>query len=100
VIGDGATVDTDAIGTRVIVRSGEQQRVREKKSSRGMYNSEDTRVQHFGLGDLPCDDLELVVQWTDGTEVVFDRTDFGEDTYVDIHYPDLLTLAGAGLGAG
>ncbi|KIG17990.1 hypothetical protein DB30_02205 [Enhygromyxa salina] len=90
VTGDGSTIDRDAIGTRVIVRSGTQLRVREKKSSRGMYNSEDSRVQHFGLGDLPCEALELVVQWTDGTEVVFDRSEFGEDMYVDVRYPDLI----------
>jgi hypothetical protein len=93
VSGDGVSIDSDAIGTRVIVRSGEQLRAREKKSSRGMYNSEDTRVQHFGLGDLPCDDLELVVQWTDGTEVSFDRSEFGEDMYVDVRYPDQLTIS-------
>lgn len=90
--GDGEAIDRDAIGTRVILRdatSGEQ-RVREKKSSRGMYNSEDTRVLHFGLGDLGCEARELVVLWRDGTEARFDGRDFGENEYLRISYPDQL----------
>lgn len=91
-IGDGQNVTRDAFGTRVSVRSGDQLRMREHKSSRGMYNSEDTRVLHFGLGDMGCEDLELVVRWPDGTEVVFDRQDFGEDMYVAVSYPDQLSI--------
>ncbi|WP_255216556.1 CRTAC1 family protein [Pseudenhygromyxa sp. WMMC2535] len=90
--GDGDAVDRDGLGTRVTVRSGNERRVDEKKSSRGMYNSEDTRVLHFGLGDMPCDELELVVRWTDGSEVVFDRQDFGENMYVRVSYPDVLEI--------
>lgn len=90
--GDGVAVDRDALGTRVIVRAGGEQRVDEKKSSRGMYNSEDTRTLHFGLGDMPCEGLELVVQWTDGTQAVFDQADFGEDMYVRVVYPDGLSI--------
>ena len=90
--GDGVAIDRDAMGTRVTVRAGDQLRVDEKKSSRGMYNSEDTRVLHFGLGDMPCEGLELVVRWTDGSEVVFDRQDFGENMYVRVSYPDQLEI--------
>ena len=90
--GDGASVDRDAIGTRVTLRAGQQLRMREKKSSRGMYNSEDTRTLHFGLGALPCEDMTLHVRWRDGTEVSFTREDFGEDMFVDIDYPDQIRV--------
>ncbi len=92
IVGDGQAVDRDGFGTRVTLRAGEQLRTREKKSSRGTYNSEDTRVLHFGLGDLDCEGLELVVLWRDGTQTVFDRTSFGEDMFVRIEYPDQLTI--------
>ena len=39
--GDGDVVNSDAIGARVTLRRDETQRVREVRSSRGMYNSED-----------------------------------------------------------
>ena len=74
------------------VRSGDELRTREKKSSRGMYNSEDTRALHFGLGALACEDLELVVRWIDGTEASFDATEFGEDMIVELRYPDELAI--------
>ncbi len=91
VAGDGERVTRDAFGTRVTLSSGDTLRTREKKSSRGMYNSEDTRALHFGLGDMPCDELELVVRWPDGTEAVFDRTVIGEDLVLDVGYPDQIT---------
>lgn len=92
IAGDGIAVDRDGFGTRVTLRAGEVLRTREKKSSRGTYNSEDTRVLHFGLGELDCAGLELLVRWRDGTEAVFDTTQFGEDMRVRIEYPDLLTI--------
>ncbi|MFV8749869.1 CRTAC1 family protein [Nannocystaceae bacterium ST9] len=92
IVGDGQSVDRDGFGTRVTLRSGEALRTREKKSSRGTYNSEDTRVLHFGLGDMDCEALELRVVWRDGTEASFDRTQFGEDMRVRIEYPDVLTI--------
>ena len=61
VVGDGATVNRDAIGARVTLRwaadgaatigspAGEQI-TRQVKAGRGTYNSTDTRVLHFGLG--------------------------------------------------
>jgi hypothetical protein len=92
IVGDGQSVDRDGFGTRVTLRAGELLRTREKKSSRGTYNSEDTRVLHFGLGDLDCEGLELHVLWRDGTEAVFDNTRFGEDMRIRIEYPDVLTI--------
>lgn len=88
VVGDGSEVSRDAFGTRVSLVAGDgSQRMREKKSSRGMYNSEDTRTLHFGLGDLPCD-YELTVRWPDGTKVTFSGEDIGEDRFIEIRYPD------------
>ncbi|MBV1857154.1 MAG: CRTAC1 family protein [Nannocystaceae bacterium] len=88
VVGDGSAVSRDAFGTRVSLVAGDGAlRMREKKSSRGMYNSEDTRTLHFGLGDLPCD-YELIVRWPDGTEASFSGADVGEDRFVEIRYPD------------
>jgi len=88
VVGDGSEVSRDAFGTRVSLVAGDGTlRMREKKSSRGMYNSEDTRTLHFGLGDLPCD-YELMVRWTDGTTATFSGADIGEDRFIEIRYPD------------
>jgi hypothetical protein len=89
--GDGATINRDAIGARVTLRHDDGQVMREKKSSRGMYNSEDTRVLHFGLGNAPCG-YELEVVWPDGTSHTFDDTEFGDDMYVNITYPDLIAV--------
>ena len=51
-MGDGKKVNRDGFGTRVTVRQGDKiVSLREQKSSRGTYNSTDTRVLHFGLGD-------------------------------------------------
>lgn len=68
--GDGREVNRDGIGTRVTIRSGNKVMTREVKASRGTYNSTDTRVLHFGLGDLPCD-YELRVRWPNGKEYVY-----------------------------
>lgn len=88
VVGDGEAVSRDAFGTRVsVVAADGDLRMREKKSSRGMYNSEDTRTLHFGLGDLSCD-YELVVRWPDGHEARFSGAEVGEDRFVEVRYPD------------
>ena len=42
-------------GTRVTIAREGTILTREVKASRGTYNSTDTRVLHFGLGDMPCD---------------------------------------------
>lgn len=64
--GDGAAVNRDAIGARVTLRFGDTVLVREVRSSRGTYNSMDTRTLYFGLGDLGCD-FDAEVRWPDGT---------------------------------
>jgi hypothetical protein len=63
--GDGLAVNRDAIGARVTVTYGDHKIVREVQSSRGTYNSMDTRVLYFGLGNLGAvPDIE--VRWPDG----------------------------------
>ena len=89
--GDGNAVSRDAFGTRVTLQAGDGQRLREKKSSRGMYNSEDTRVLHFGLGELSCD-YEVVVRWPDGTTATFEAEELGENRFVTLSYPDALSV--------
>jgi len=89
--GDGNYVNRDAIGTRVTLSAGSELVMRENKSSRGMYNSEDTQVLHFGLGDLPCN-YQLIVRWPDGEAANFDRGDFGDNMFIKISYPDSLEI--------
>lgn len=89
IVGDGATITTDAFGTRVTLRASDRALVREKKSSRGQYNSEDSRTLHFGLGDAPCD-YTLEVRWPDGTLATFDRTQVGDDLDLTLRYPDVI----------
>ena len=84
--GDGQKVNRDAIGARVTLAFSDRQLVREVRSSRGMYNSADTRVLHFGLGDLGCD-YQLLVRWPDGTQAMFQPGDFPQEQYIDIAYP-------------
>ena len=65
---DGASaIARDAFGARVSLTVDGETITREKKSSRGMYNSEDARTLHFGLGDKSCD-VALTVTWPDGTK--------------------------------
>ncbi|MDP6932141.1 MAG: CRTAC1 family protein [Myxococcota bacterium] len=87
--GDGSHVNRDAIGTRVQMVWQDETIAREKKSSRGMYNSEDTRTLHFGLGDRSCE-YQLEVLWPDGTTASFAPADLPEEGYVRITYPDQL----------
>ncbi len=89
--GDGEQINRDAIGTRVTLVHDGGQLMREKKSARGMYNSEDTRTLHFGLGDAPCG-YRLDVVWPDGTTASFADTQFGDDMFVTIRYPDTIEL--------
>lgn len=90
-IGDGQKVNRDAIGARVTLVFPDRTLTREVRSSRGMYNSADTRTLHFGLGDLGCD-YEMRVGWPDGTHAVYQGGDFPEEKFIDIVYPgDLQT---------
>ena len=67
-VGDGVAINRDAIGARVTISIAgtETKLVREVRSSRGTYNSMDTRVLYFGLGDLGCV-FDAEVRWPDGT---------------------------------
>jgi hypothetical protein len=90
--GDGEVVSRDAFGARLTVFFTDGTRlVREKKSSRGMYNSEDTRVQHVGLGDRPCID-HVEVRWPDGSVGVWSGAEVGEDQRVTLSWPDGLLV--------
>ena len=64
--GDGAAINRDAIGARVTITIGDTKMVREVRSSRGTYNSMDTRVLYFGFGDQGCV-FDAEVRWPDGT---------------------------------
>jgi hypothetical protein len=89
-VGDGSAVHRDAFGARITFDWGEIKQVREKKSARGTYNSEDTRWQHIGLGDSDCD-FTVTVRWPNGTTVELDPNLLGEERYVRIAYPDAVT---------
>lgn len=89
--GDGQNINRDAIGVRLSLVFDSEVLSREKKSSRGMYNSEDTRVLHFGLGDRDCS-YRLVVRWPDGTRVEFEQEALREGRYHKLSYPDQLEI--------
>lgn len=82
--GDG--VNRDGIGTRVTVQRESTVLTREVKASRGTYNSTDTRVLHFGLGDMPCD-YRLAVRWPDGREYAYDAATVGRNHWLTV-WPD------------
>ena len=88
--GDGHKINRDAIGTQVAVVSDGFVVMREVQSSRGMYNSMDTRTLHFGLGSIGCD-YELQVRWPDGTTATFPVGSFPERSFLTLGYPDTLT---------
>ena len=92
--GDGERVNRDGIGTRVTIRHGATRLSREVKASRGTYNSTDTSVLHFGLGDLPCD-FTLVVRWPDGQEFTYDGDTAGRNRYVTVRRDGELEAPGA-----
>jgi len=93
--GDGSAINRDGIGTRISLMFEGETLTREKKSSRGMYNSEDTRVLHFGLGDRSCD-YKMIVRWPDGQQIEFLPTEFQENHYLALEYPDNLTVMSGG----
>lgn len=81
--GDGVTVNRDAIGAKVTVQVGTQQLVREVKSSRGTYNSLDTRTQLFGLGDAVCN-ATVTVRWPSGKTDTFKDVPLGHYLTIDM----------------
>jgi hypothetical protein len=90
VVGDGKAVNRDGIGTRLAVTQGETTLLREVQSSRGMYNSMDSRIQHFGMGRMGCDYV-LSVRWPDGTTAEFAAGSFPERTFLTLTYPQGLS---------
>ena len=60
--------------------------MKEKKSSRGMYNSEDTRALIFGLGDRDCD-YTVEIRWPDGSTTERSSADVPAGAYTRIVYP-------------
>lgn len=85
--GDGDDVHTDAFGTTITYDWGDEQIIREKKSSRGTYNSEDSRVVHIGIGNRDCS-AEITVTWPNGIQSFFAWEDIGHERFVRIRYPD------------
>jgi hypothetical protein len=88
-VGDGVVVNRDAIGARVSVVFSDAVLTREVHASRGMHNSMDTRVQHFGLGAYGCD-YQIKVRWPDGKTVVFEPGDIPENSSSRLIYPDAI----------
>jgi len=82
---DSPDFNRDAIGARVELVYGDRVLMRELKSSRGMYNSSDTRVLHYGLGDLGCAPT-IRVTWPNGEMFTFDGREIGQNKYVTIRY--------------
>ncbi len=88
-VGNGTTVNSDAIGARITLVHKEGQMLREVQSSRGTYNSIDTRVLHFGLANTPCA-FELKVRWPDGKTATLSSEQLKENRYWTLTYPDQL----------
>ena len=90
-VGNGDTINRDAIGARVTVNFDNESIIREKKSSRGMYNSEDTRALHFGIGDRDCA-TSIEVRWPNGETFSLDMDTVVEESYLSIAYPDVIEV--------
>jgi hypothetical protein len=84
--GDGQKVNRDALGGRVILKFADGTLLlREKQSSRGMYNSADTRVLHFGLARFGCG-YTVAVRWPDGKQESFSNTQVPHNRITTIRY--------------
>jgi hypothetical protein len=83
--GDGQKINRDAIGARVTLVAGGVTQVREVKASRGTYDSMDTRVLYFGLGDLGCE-ASIDIRWPDGRVQHVSAADAPVDHISTIHY--------------
>jgi enediyne biosynthesis protein E4 len=89
--GDGKKVHTDAFGTKVTIRGGDRTMVREKKSSRGTYDSIDGSSLLFGLGATPVctngkNTATVEIRWPDGTTETFGADTFALRSYVRATY--------------
>jgi hypothetical protein len=85
-VGDGKKVNRDAIGARVSVVYADWKVTRELKSSRGTYNSLDSKTLHFGLGELGCE-FTLEVRWPDGTTQSLTPEEVGVNNHITLTYP-------------
>jgi len=85
--GDGVNVNREALGARVTLEFVDQLIVREVKSSRGMYNSMDTRILHFGLGSYDGD-FTVTVRWPDSTSSVYSGSEIAINSFATISYTD------------
>lgn len=85
--GDGENINRDAIGATVQLAFADRVLSREVKSSRGMYNSMDTRTLHFGLGDLGCD-FALRVTWPDGKRMIIPGSQVPRNALLTLRYAD------------
>lgn len=97
-VGDGQTINRDAIGARVTLTfagagtaGGDEHLIREVRSSRGMYNSADMRTLLFGLGDRACD-YTATVRWPDGTTVELPAGALTDERYHTLTYPDVVSV--------
>jgi hypothetical protein len=77
-VSDSPNFNRDAIGARVELVYPDRVLLRELRSSRGMYNASDTRVLHFGLGNLGCPQT-VKVTWPDHTVSTFDGQALGQN---------------------
>jgi hypothetical protein len=90
-VGDGVHVNRDAIGARVTITFAsdpDYRLIREVRSSRGTYNSGDTRTLYFGLGGvrgLGCD-FSATVRWPDGTTQTLTATELGIERIATLTY--------------
>jgi hypothetical protein len=82
---DTPKFNRDAIGARVQLVYPDRVLSRELKSSRGMYDSSDTRWMHFGLGSLGCAP-RILVRWPNGELYRFEGATFGQNRFVTIRY--------------
>ena len=85
--GDGQKVHKDAFGTRVTLRIGDKVIVREKKSSRGTYNSIDGSTLLFGLGDMSActggkNQVTIEIRWPDNSVDRYRADTFTLRTYL------------------
>ena len=89
--GDGENINRDGVGTRVSLKFADRTLSREVHLSRGTYNSMDTKVLPFGLGELGCDYM-VEVRWPDGTKANFEPGQVYEGQVMKLTYPDTLGL--------
>ena len=79
----GTVSNRDAIGTQVVIRTGDMRRVEEKRSTSGYLSQSDPRL-HFGLGDRDRVD-EIEVRWPGGA--VQKLTDVAADQFITLIEP-------------